>query len=103
MVAVVAPVLTIWLAAPLGGGCQAWVSGWGMSGNGWGPFYCTWSAPFLVLALTLPTFVVGLVALFVKRTRPFGLAEVAVGFFVWLYLIVAIVITAAPLPPPGAP
>ena len=79
----VIPIVTLWLAAPLSVGCS---SSWVLWNNFYIPNFCSLYASPLVIGLTLPTFVPGLVAC-VRKVWPFGLTGMIAGALLWFYLI----------------
>jgi hypothetical protein len=72
------PVVTPWLAAPLSAGC---VSSWSFWNLFTIPNYCSFTLSPLVLVLSLPTYVLVMVAL-MRKARVLALTRAVVGSFV---------------------
>ena len=89
VVAIVLPIVTLWLAAPLSQGCRSSWSPWNIFNS---PNFCSFTLSPLVVGLTLPTFVLGIVGC-IRKAWPFGLTVIVVGALAWLYLIQNLVLT----------
>jgi hypothetical protein len=87
-IAILAPIVTLWLAAPLSQGCAVTWSPWNIFSS---PSYCSFTLTPLVIALTLPTFALGGVAC-LRRAWPLGITIIVVGLLAWLFLIPSLVL-----------